>query len=129
MRSLAEWRDPAVVKVVRSDAGGAMLFSRAAIPHPRDGTPSDEQIARGPYLRHVGLYVYQRDALFRWVALPEAELERMERLEQLRALAAGLPMAVRVVEPAPGGVDTPEDAARAEHLLRQQLTVHAPRAP
>ena len=129
LRTIAEWRDPAVVKVVRDDAGGAMLFSRAAIPHPRDGTPSDEQIACGPYLRHVGLYVYQRDALFRWVALPEAELERIERLEQLRALAAGLPMAVRVVKPAPGGVDTPEDAERAEHLLRQQLTVHAPRAP
>lgn len=126
--SVAEWRDPAVVKVVVNDAGGAMLFSRAPIPHPRDAEPSDLDIASGPFLRHIGLYVYRREALFRWVALPEAELERTERLEQLRALAAGIPIAVRAVEPAPGGVDTPEDAERAERLLLEQFAARAPGA-
>ena len=73
--TLAEWRDPAAVKVVRDDAGAALYFSRAPVPFRRDGEPTAEEL-RGPrYLRHVGLYVYRREALLRWVALPEGELE------------------------------------------------------
>lgn len=119
LRAVAEWRDPAVVKVVRDDRGGALLFSRAAVPHPRDAEPGDAEIHAGPYLRHLGVYAYRRDALLRWVALPEGVLERMERLEQLRPLAAGTAIGVAVVDaPIAGGVDTPEDAARADVLLR-----------
>jgi 3-deoxy-manno-octulosonate cytidylyltransferase (CMP-KDO synthetase) len=110
----AEWLDPAVVKVVRADDGGALLFTRAPVPHPRDAEPD---FASGGYLRHVGLYAYRREALLRWVALPEAALERTERLEQLRALAAGIRIGVAVQAPAPGGVDTPADAARAEQII------------
>ena len=113
--SMDEWREPSVVKVVRGDDGGALLFSRAPIPHPRDAEPD---FRTGLYLRHVGIYAYCRDALLRWVALPEGALERTEKLEQLRALAAGLRIGVAVGAPAAAGVDTPADAARAEaHLL------------
>lgn len=116
IRTLDEWREPAVVKVVRGDDGGALLFTRAPVPHPRDAQPD---FASGLYLRHVGLYVCARDALLRWVALPEGALERTERLEQLRALAAGIRIGVAVGAPAEGGVDTPADAARAEAVLKQ----------
>ena len=114
--SADEWREPAVVKVARGDDGRALFFTRAPVPHPRDAEPD---FATGAYLRHVGVYAYTRDALLRWVALPEGALERIEKLEQLRALAAGLSIGVAIGEPAEGGVDTPADAARAERILLQ----------
>lgn len=118
VRDLEAWRDPAVVKVVVRDDGGALYFSRAPIPHPRDGA-ADAALASGRYLRHVGVYAYGPAALARWVALPASWLERTERLEQLRPLAAGLRIGVTVVKDAAGGVDTPADAHRAESLLRR----------
>jgi 3-deoxy-manno-octulosonate cytidylyltransferase (CMP-KDO synthetase) len=109
-----EWRDPAAVKVVRGDDGRALFFSRAPVPFPRDGAPD---FAHDLYLRHVGVYAYAREALLRWVSLPEGALERIEKLEQLRALAAGLRIGVAVGEPVLGGVDTPADALMAENVL------------
>jgi len=116
IRSADEWREASVVKVVRGDDGRALYFSRAAVPHPRDAQPD---FSTGAYLRHVGVYAYTREALLRWVSLPEGELERIEKLEQLRALATGLGIGVAVGEPAEGGVDTPADAARAERIILQ----------
>ena len=113
-----EWREPAVVKVARGDDGRALFFTRAPVPFPRDAAPD---FASGAYLRHVGVYAYTRDALLRWVALPEGALERIEKLEQLRALAAGLRIGVAVGEPAEGGVDTPADAARAERIILESM--------
>jgi len=118
VRTLAAWRDPAVVKVVRGDDGRALYFSRAPIPHRRDGEPDERELASPRYLRHVGIYAYARPALERWVALPPHALERIERLEQLRALAAGLRVGVALVSHAEGGIDTPEEALRAEERLR-----------
>ena len=117
LMSVQAWREPSVVKVVCDDAGGALLFSRAPIPFARDADPSPEELARGPFLRHLGVYAYTREALLRWVALPEGVLERTERLEQLRPLAAGMRIGVARVGAGQGGVDTPADAARAEALL------------
>lgn len=117
LRSVDEWREPSVVKVVRADDGGALYFSRAPVPFNRDAQPGADDFASGAYLRHVGIYSYRRDALLRWVALPEGALERIEKLEQLRPLAAGIRMGVAVGAPAEGGVDTPADAARAERIL------------
>lgn len=114
-------RDPAVVKVVRADDGSALLFSRAPIPHVRDGGPSAEQFASGAFLRHIGIYSYQRHALLEWVSRPESELERLERLEQLRPLVAGFRIGVSLVDAAEPGVDTPEDAERAERQLQTEL--------
>jgi 3-deoxy-manno-octulosonate cytidylyltransferase (CMP-KDO synthetase) len=114
IRSRAEWMEPSVVKLVRAEDGGALVFTRAPVPHPRDAEPD---FAGELYLRHVGLYAYTRDALLRWVALPESALERTEKLEQLRPLAAGMRMGVAVGPPGEGGIDTPADAARAERLL------------
>ena len=113
-----EWRSPAVVKVVRAADGRALYFSRSPIPHPRDAMPAWATPEAGPWLRHVGLYVYTRSALARWVGLPPSPLEQIERLEQLRALENGLEIEVCVVPPGPAGIDVPEDIARAERLLR-----------
>ncbi len=122
LRTAEEWREPSIVKVVRADDGGALYFSRAPVPFVRDGEPGADDFATGLFLRHVGIYSYRRDALLRWVALPEAPLERMEKLEQLRPLAAGLRMGVAVGAPAEGGVDTPADAARAARILEKTYT-------
>jgi len=110
IRSREEWQDPNLARVVVDRNGRALYFSRAPIPWPRDGgTP--------PALRHVGLYAYRVGALKQLAATPPCELERVERLEQLRALWLGLGIAVaEACEVPPRGVDTAEDldAARAE---------------
>lgn len=111
--TLDAWKDPAVVKVVRNDAGGALYFSRAPIPHVRGRDPTAAELASQWCLRHIGVYACSGTALARWAALPMAELERRERLEQLRPLAAGLTVGVAVVRASEGGVDTAEDLARA----------------
>jgi 3-deoxy-manno-octulosonate cytidylyltransferase (CMP-KDO synthetase) len=123
--NLAAWRDPSVVKVVRRADGGALYFSRAPIPWRRSGEPSEADLGSAEYLRHIGVYAYAPEALARWVSLPAGELEELEKLEQLRALAAGVQIGVAVVgELAGGGVDTLEDAQRAEARLLASESNH-----
>ena len=107
----AEERDKAaVVKVVGTPIAPARLralyFSRAAAPY-----------GEGPLYHHIGLYAFRRAALDRFVGLPPSPLEKREKLEQLRALEAGMRIDVAVVDTAPLGVDTPEDLARARAML------------
>lgn len=107
--------NPDVVKVVCGDDRRALYFSRAPIPFLRD--KGDRALRDVNIFHHLGLYAYSRAALHRWVSLPVHDLERIERLEQLRPLAAGIAMGVHVVEAPPlGGVDTEEDLARANAL-------------
>ena len=102
--------NPNIVKVVRGDDGRAMYFSRAPIPFPRDGA----EAAEIQPLQHIGVYAYSRDALEQWVALPPNEIEITERLEQLRPLAAGIPIGVAIAdEPPAAGIDSEEDLSRA----------------
>ncbi|MDX2183044.1 MAG: 3-deoxy-manno-octulosonate cytidylyltransferase [Gemmatimonadaceae bacterium] len=104
--------NPMVVKVVTTDAGQAMYFSRAPIPFLRDAADVADRDAR--LLQHLGVYAYRPEALAAWVALPTHPLERAERLEQLRPLAAGWTMGVASVPgPAAWGIDTEEDLERA----------------
>jgi len=99
---------PDIVKVVTADDGRALYFSRAGIPFVRDaGHDASSDV---PVLQHVGVYAYRPDALARWVALPEHPLERAERLEQLRPLAASLGIGVAIVRESPTpGIDTESD--------------------
>lgn len=118
--------DPSVVKVARASGGGALYFSRAPIPHLREGEPDEAMLSGSIFLRHLGLYAYTRDALFRWISLPPSPLEMVERLEQLRALEGGMRIGVAVVEEAEAGVDTLADALRMEErlrLLQQEITL------
>ena len=110
IRRAEERDDPNVVKAVGTEiAPGrlrALYFTRCSAPW-----------GDGPLLHHIGLYAYRRAALQRFVALPPSPLERRERLEQLRALEAGMRIDVALVEVAPLGVDTPDDLRRAREML------------
>ena len=106
-----EITDPNVVKVVTNHAGDAIYFSRCAIPFER------EKSVNTPYFKHIGLYVYQRDFLLAYSALPVGPLEAAERLEQLRALENGLRIRVVETEYESLGVDTPEDLERVTRLF------------
>jgi len=109
----AERTNPNVVKVVGSPLAPARLralyFTRATAPY-----------GEGPLFHHIGLYAYRRAALERFVALPPSPLESREKLEQLRALEAGMRIDVAVVDTVPLGVDTPEDLERARALLARE---------
>ncbi|MEO8294750.1 MAG: 3-deoxy-manno-octulosonate cytidylyltransferase [Gemmatimonadota bacterium] len=114
---LAQAADPSRVKVVTDINGRALYFSRAVIPFRRE--PSDP--TDGIYWQHIGLYVYSREVLERWVRFPMTAAEQVERLEQLRGLQHGLSFGVaRLTEPALPGVDTPEDLQRAEAYWNAQ---------
>jgi len=105
-----ERTDPNVVKVVGSPIGSerlrALYFTRASAPS-----------GDGPLFHHIGLYAYRRAALERFVAMPPSPLEKRERLEQLRALEAGMRIDVMLVDDVPLGVDTPADLERARAVL------------
>ena len=123
IHSADEWFDPSVVKLVRNAAGSAMYFSRAPIPWVRDafahGQPNE--LPSTGALRHLGMYAYRAGTLRRFAALPPSPLELAERLEQLRALEAGIRIVVSVVEEPPGhGVDTPADLERVRALFADQ---------
>jgi 3-deoxy-manno-octulosonate cytidylyltransferase (CMP-KDO synthetase) len=97
---------------VIADDGRAMYFSRAPIPYLRDRADAGKLAERT--LQHIGVYAYSREAIREWVSLPPHPLEEIERLEQLRPLAAGLPIGVAVTSEAPAsGIDTEEDLERA----------------
>ena len=107
----AERDDPNVVKLVGTPSvehGGmrALYFTRSTAPY-----------GDGPLYHHIGLYAYRREALTRFVALPASPLERRERLEQLRALEAGMRIDVALVDTVPLGVDTPADLEQARRIL------------
>jgi 3-deoxy-manno-octulosonate cytidylyltransferase (CMP-KDO synthetase) len=91
-----EKNDPAVVKIAMSGST-ALYFSRSVVPH-----------GEGPHYHHIGIYAYRREVLGGFVKLPPSELEKREKLEQLRALEAGMRIDVAVVDAVPLGVDTPE---------------------
>jgi len=118
IRELAEFTNPNVVKVVTDASGLAMYFSRAPIAWWRDGFAQGVSSLPEPLpLRHVGIYAYRCGFLRRFPQLPAAPVERLESLEQLRALWHGHRIAVHVTEDAPGpGVDTPEDLERVRAL-------------
>jgi 3-deoxy-manno-octulosonate cytidylyltransferase (CMP-KDO synthetase) len=94
--------DPSRVKVVIDQSGAALYFSRAAIPHVRGGEPEE-------YLVHQGLYGFRFEALEKFTELEPSALEMAEKLEQLRALEAGMRIAVGVIDRALVSIDTPED--------------------
>jgi len=108
--------NPSAVKVVTDSARRALYFSRATIPHDRDGT--------GPrYYKHLGFYGYRKDALDQFVRWPESSLERSERLEQLRFLENGVPIYVADTPFDTVGVDTEEDVRRVEEIIQRESTL------
>ena len=109
IRDETVYHDPSCVKVVVAGNGRALYFSRSPIPMHRDGPPPDGEPLG---LLHLGLYAYRRDFLLKLATLPPSPLERAEKLEQLRVLESGEPIAVAVVDERSVGIDTPEDYRR-----------------
>ena len=105
--------DPNVVKAVLDFDGNALYFSRAPIPWVRDRAG----LAHARHLKHLGLYVYRREALLDFATFPQGDLERVEQLEQLRWLENGYRIRVAETEHDSIGVDVPEDVARVEQRL------------
>lgn len=109
------------VKVVITSTKRALYFSRSRMPYSRDLglTIDDAWLAANTCYKHLGLYAYQADFLEKFVALPPGRLEQIEKLEQLRVMEAGYPIAIDVTEDPTIGVDTPDDAKKFEaHLGR-----------
>jgi 3-deoxy-manno-octulosonate cytidylyltransferase (CMP-KDO synthetase) len=102
--------NPNAVKVVTDATGRALYFSRATIPHDRDGSSP-------AYYKHLGFYAYRKPALDRFVRMPETALEKAERLEQLRFLENGIPIFVGETPYDTIGVDTEEDLKRVAEIL------------
>lgn len=112
----AELHNPNVVKVLVDLHGKALYFSRQNIPFIRD---SENTPAEHPALVHYGLYVYRRDFLLQFTTLPMTELERLEKLEQLRALEHGFSIRVVVTDQPSFGIDTWEDLQKAEKFIEE----------
>jgi 3-deoxy-manno-octulosonate cytidylyltransferase (CMP-KDO synthetase) len=119
IRNVDEYDNPNVVKVVVNSAGRALYFSRRTIPYLREAASrsANEQLAAFPFLKHLGIYGYRREALLRLVKFPVSPLENAEKLEQLRALENGIQIAVAKVSYDSVGVDMPEDVAKVEKIL------------
>lgn len=117
---MREFLDPNVVKVVASDSGEALYFSRAPIPWHRDHAPQGlaSQTRCEGARRHLGIYAYRVDALQRLTGIPPASLETAEKLEQLRALQHGMRIMVATASVVPGmGVDTEHDLATVRRAM------------
>jgi len=130
IRTLEEWSNPSIVKVVVGRDGTALYFSRWPLPFIRQaqltslqgdlaqaGSRSLEQF---PFRRHIGIYLYRRDFLMRFVSWPAGVLEKAEQLEQLRILENGHRIRVVDVERATLSIDTPEDYRQACKLFSEQ---------
>ncbi len=119
--------DPSVVKVVLDFEGNALYFSRAPIPWIREGTFPGNTSAGEPraapsgftHFKHIGLYVFRRQALLEFATFPQGELEKLEQLEQLRWLENGYKIRVAETKYDSVSVDVPDDVPRVEKLLRE----------
>ena len=109
-----EYRDPNTVKVITDIKGRALYFSRSPLPYFRN-TPD-----HGQCLLHWGIYAYRRSFLEKFVQWPQGELEKIESLEQLRALENGASIQVSIAHEKALGVDTPDDLKKVEEFLKQK---------
>jgi 3-deoxy-manno-octulosonate cytidylyltransferase (CMP-KDO synthetase) len=116
LTSSAEVQNPGVVKVVTDTNSNALYFSRAPIPYNRDGSPGD--ISSGLYYIHLGIYIYTRETLMRFSALPTGQIEGTEKLEQLRALEHGMSIKVWETSHPSLRIDTPDDVTSAIAALQ-----------
>lgn len=116
LHSLSELENPNIVKVVKNNDNLALYFSRAPIPYAREGWHLELQATICQ--RHIGIYAYRVDLLHQFVQWPQAVLEKIECLEQLRILANGHDIHVsETLELVPGGVDTPEDLQKVQQFF------------
>lgn len=112
--------NPNSPKVVLGSADQALYFSRSVIPYLR-GVPREEWLARHTFYKHIGMYAFRRETLYKVTALPQSALERAESLEQLRWLENGFRIRAGISDVETIGIDTPEDLAKAEEFLKLKM--------
>jgi len=129
MESALDVLNPDVVKVVVDDHETAIYFSRLPVPYPRDAVRrhgsldvalSAEPSLLASFRKHTGLYVYRRDVLLEFAQWPQSELERLESLEQLRALEHGVKIKLIKADTQSIGVDTVEDLERVRSIVEER---------
>ncbi len=113
VETVEDMYDPSLPKVVFDYNNFALYFSRSPIPYVRDAASDIERITKAAMFRHVGLYVYRKDALLKFNSLAPTDLEQIEKLEQLRMLENGFKIKIVETEYESLSVDTPEDLDRA----------------
>jgi 3-deoxy-manno-octulosonate cytidylyltransferase (CMP-KDO synthetase) len=114
-----ELKSPSIPKVVFDYNNFALYFSRSTIPYVRDARTNYERLQKADIYKHIGLYVYRREYLFRFTELEPTDLEQIEKLEQLRMLENGFRIKVVVTEYENLAVDTPEDLERARRYYER----------
>ena len=117
--SQEELFNPNVVKVVLNNSGYALYFSRAIVPFIRGEADGRRWFERHTFYKHVGLYIFRRRFLMQYTQLPVSQLEKAEKLEQLRILEAGYKIITGITTYDSISIDTPEDAVRVVEILRQ----------
>jgi 3-deoxy-manno-octulosonate cytidylyltransferase (CMP-KDO synthetase) len=121
IQSVEELKSPSVPKVVFDYENFALYFSRYPIPYVREARTNIEKIRKAEVYKHIGLYVYRREALFKFTSLEPTDLELTEKLEQLRFLEHGIKIKVVLTDLESISVDTPEDLQRARAYYRMIL--------
>ena len=124
IRARALYEDPNAVKAVLDRRGRCLLFSRAPVPHYRDGCPADGNVLGH---LHLGIYGYRREILLNYAELPASRLEACERLEQMRALEAGLVLVADETDYDGTGIDTPGDYQAFVRRLAEGDAARGPR--
>ena len=121
IRQEKDLNDPNVVKVVVDQSKNALYFSRSLIPFDRDRSGDPSRI----YYKHLGIYAYRKQFLLTFVQLPKSYLEKIEQLEQLRALEAGYKIKTVLTDVETIAVDTPADLQRVKEFLRKNEIIHS----
>ena len=118
IESIDDLKLPSVTKVVFDYQNYAMYFSRSPIPFVRDARTNLERITKFDIYKHIGLYAFRKDALLKFTSFEQTDLEKAEKLEQLRMLENGMKIKVVETEFESLAVDTPEDLERARNYSR-----------
>jgi 3-deoxy-manno-octulosonate cytidylyltransferase (CMP-KDO synthetase) len=121
IETVQELKSPSVVKVVFDYKNFALYFSRSPIPYVRDAKTNVERIINADIFKHIGLYVFRREELFRFTELEQTDLEKTEKLEQLRMLEHSIKVKIVVTEYENLAVDTPEDLDRARFFYAKYI--------
>lgn len=121
--TVEELRSPSVVKVVFDYNNYALYFSRSPIPYVRDAKTNLERVRTGEIFKHIGLYVYRRDALLKFTSYKPTDLEQIEKLEQLRMLENGMKIKIVETENESFSVDTPEDLEFARRYYEKYIKI------
>jgi 3-deoxy-manno-octulosonate cytidylyltransferase (CMP-KDO synthetase) len=122
--TVEEMKSPSVVKVVFDYNNFALYFSRSPIPYVRDARTNLERVEAGEMYKHIGLYVYRRETLLKFTSWKQTDLERIEKLEQLRMLEHGIKIKVVLTQYDSLSVDTPKDLEIARRFYERYVKSH-----